>query len=132
MRHRVLNWVRMAILGAVVSMTLGSMARAQSWGRYDEDDSYYRHDQAREHGFQNGYRDGFRAGQYDSARGRRFKFKNDDWEDAHGFERWMGNHGHYKQAYREGYEQGYGRGYGYFDGRYRDRDDDRWRYRDWR
>ena len=62
-------------------------------------------------------------GNSDSERGRRFKFKNDDWEDSRGYEHWMGNHGNYKRAYREGYERGYRRAYGYEDGRYRDRDD---------
>jgi hypothetical protein len=122
------SWMRMVALAAVVSLAFGSMA----WGQYDDDGCYYRHDEAREHGFKNGYRDGLRAGQYDSERGRHFKFKNDDWEDAHGYEHWMGNHGHCKQAYRVGYERGYRRAYGYDDSRYRDRDDYRWPDRDWR
>ena len=128
-----LSWIRTLVLAAVVSLGLGSIAWGQAWGRYDGDDSYYRHDEAREHGFQNGYRDGVRAGQYDSERGRHFNFKNDDWEDSRGYEHWMGNHGSYKQAYRQGYERGYLRAYGYDDGRYyRDSDDYRWGDRDWR
>ena len=131
-RQRTLSWTRTLALAALFSLAFGSVAWGQAWGRYDDDDRYYRHDEAREHGFQNGYRDGLRAGQYDSERGRRFKFKTDDWEDAHGYQRWMGDHGHYKQAYRDGYERAYRRAYGYDDGRYRDRDDDRYRDRDWR
>jgi len=127
-----LRWIRTLTLAALGSLAFGSVAWGQAWGRYDDDDSYYRHDEAREHGFQNGYRDGSRAGQYDSERGRRFKFKTDDWEDSRGYEHWMGNHGSYKHAYRDGYERGYRRAYGYDDGRYRDRDDYRWRDRDWR
>lgn len=123
LRQGMLSWMRRAALAALVSVAFGSIAWGQAWGQYDDDDYYYRHDEAREHGYQKGYRDGSRAGQYDSERGRRFKFKNDDWEDAHGYERWMGDHGHYKQAYREGYERGYRRAYGY---------DDRWRDGDWR
>jgi hypothetical protein len=132
LRPGTLSWMRTMALAAVVSLAFGSVAWGQGWGQYDDDDYYRRHDEAREHGFQNGTRDGLRAGQYDSERGRRFNFKSDDWEDAHGYEHWMGNHGHYKQAYREGYERGYRRAYGYDDGRYRDRDDYRWRDRDWR
>lgn len=109
--------LRLTMLAAVFSLAMGSVA----WG-YDGDD-YYRHDEAREHGFQNGYRDGSRAGQNDVERGRRFKFKNDDWEDSRGYEHWMGNHGDYKRAYRDGYERGYRRAYGYEGGHYRDRDD---------
>ena len=116
--------IRLAALAAAVSLAFGSLAWAQ-----DNDDYYYRHDQAREQGYQNGYRDGLRTGQYDNERGRRFKFKNDDWEDSRGFEHWMGSKGRYKQAYREGYESGYRRGYGYYGDRYRDRDD-YYRYHD--
>jgi hypothetical protein len=123
LRQKTLSWIRTIALAALGSLALGSMAWGQPWGQYDDDDYYYRHDEAREHGFSNGYREGVRAGQYDSERGRRFNFKNDDWEDSRGYEHWMGNHGSYKQAYRQGYERGYRRAYGYDDGRYRDRDD---------
>ena len=122
MRSMIWRWLKIAALATSMAITLGSVA----WG-YDNDD-YYRHDEAREHGYQNGYQDGLRAGQYDRERGSRFRFKNDQWEDAHGYEHWMGSHGHYKQAYREGYEQGYRRAYG--DRWDRDRDRDRYRWRD--
>jgi flagellar biosynthesis/type III secretory pathway protein FliH len=105
-------------------MAFGSVAWGQPAGQ--RDDYYYRSDQARDQGYQNGYRDGLRAGQYDLERGRRFKFKNDDWEDSRGYEHWMGNKGEYKQAYRDGYERGYRRGYRDRD-YYRDRDRDDWR-----
>jgi hypothetical protein len=124
-RSKLWQWMRLSALAAVFSLALGSVA----WG-YDGDDYYYRHDEAREHGFQNGYRDGSGAGRSDSERGRRFKFKNDDWEDSRGYEHWMGNHGDYKRAYREGYERGYRRAFGYESGRYRDRDDYRRHDRD--
>jgi hypothetical protein len=125
---QVWNWrtVRIAMLAAAVALPLGSVALGQPAGQYDYDD---RHDEAREQGYRNGYRDGIGAGQRDRDRGRRFKFKNDDWEDSRGYEHWMGNHGQYKQAYREGYERGYRRGFGSDydrDGR-RDHDRDDWR-----
>jgi hypothetical protein len=118
MRGTIWRWMRVALLAATVSLAFGSVAWGQSWGQYDNDD-YYRHDEAGEHGYKNGYRDGFSKGQYDSSRGRSFNFKNDDWEDSRGFEHWMGSKGNYKQAYRDGYERGYKRAYG---DRYRDRD----------
>lgn len=127
--------MRVAVLSAAVAVALGSLAWGQPSGQYDNDDYYNQHEETREHGFQNGYRDGVRAGQFDGDRGRRFKFKNDDWEDSRGYEHWMGNHGHYKQAYREGYERGYRRAYGNGDRRGwdHDRDDHRWHDRDdWR
>jgi hypothetical protein len=126
------RWVRTSLLAATVSLAFASVAWGQSWQRYDDDD-HYRHDEAREHGYNNGYRDGIRAGQNDSERGRHFKFKNDGWEDAHGYEHWMGDHGQYKRAYRDGYERGYRRGYGAYGRDNRYRDDYHWRDRDdWR
>lgn len=129
---RILNWrrVRTAVLALAVAIPLGSVAWGQPAGQYDDDHYYNRHDEAREQGFRNGYRDGQNAGQYDRDRGRRFKFKNDDWEDSRGFEHWMGNKGQYKHAYREGYERGYRRGYGdrdYDRDGYRNHDRDDWR-----
>lgn len=128
LHSKIWRWMRVAALAATVSLAGGSLAWAQ-----DHNDYNYRHDEAREHGFKNGYRDGQRAGQYDNERGRRFNFKNDDWEDSRGFEHWMGSKGQYKHAYRDGYEQGYRRAFGYYNDRYRDRDDYRRHDRDdWR
>jgi flagellar biosynthesis/type III secretory pathway protein FliH len=124
------RWLRMAALGAAVSLAFGTMASAQSWG-YGDDRSYDRHDDARERGFHRGYDDGFRKGQYDVDRGHRFNFKNDDWEDSRGYDHGMGNKNDYRRAYRHGYERGYREAYNSY--RHRDRDDDRWRDRDnWR
>jgi hypothetical protein len=135
LRQRIGNWLRMAALGAAVTLAFGTVAWGQSWGYNNDDDYYRRHDEARQHGYRNGYRDGQRAGQYDADRGRRLKFKNDDWEDSRGFERWMGNKHDYKHAYRKGYERGYRETYNSYGYRYRDRDryNDRWRDRNyWR
>jgi hypothetical protein len=129
--NRVGRSIRVAALAITVSVACGSIAWGQNYYRYDDDDYYHRHDQSREQGFHRGFDDGRRQGQVDAERGRRFKFKNDDWEDSRGYEHWMGDKGHYKHAYREGYERGYRRAYGDYDRRgyrdngYRDRDD--WR-----
>jgi hypothetical protein len=126
--------LRAVLLATAVALSIGSVAWGQPSPQYDADDYYNRHDEAREHGFRNGVQDGQRAGQFDAERGRRFNFKNDDWEDSRGYEHWMGNHGQYKQAYREGFERGYRRAYGDYGRRgYRDRDDYRYHDRDdWR
>ena len=129
MHDRIWRWLRVSLLVATASLLLGSVAWGQDYGRYDSDDSYNRHDEASEHGYRNGYRDGSRRGQSDADRGRRFNFKNDDWEDSRGFEHWMGNKGRYKHEYREGYERGYREAYNSY-GYRRDRDDDRWHDRD--
>ena len=127
---KIWRWVRVVTLAAMTCLTIGSVAWGQDYGRYSDDDYYNRHDEAREQGYRNGYRDGLSKGQYDFERGRRFNFKNDDWEDSRGYEHWMGNKGHYKQAYREGYERAYRRAFGYDGREYRDdrqRDRDDWR-----
>jgi hypothetical protein len=131
MRNSVWRSLRIAALAVTVTLACGSVAWGQNYGHGD--DSYYnRGDEAREQGYRRGYDDGQRAGQFDAERGRHFKFKNDAWEDSRGFEHWMGNKGHYKQAYRDGYERGYRLAYGSNERRgYRD--DDRYRDRDdWR
>ena len=87
-----------------------------------------RHDEAREHGYQNGYRDGMNHGRYDRMQGYRYNYKSDQWEDADGgYQHWMGSRGRYKNTYRDGYVNGYGLGYGMYGfrrGGDRDRDDD--------
>jgi len=126
-RSTIWRWLRMAALAATVSIGFASLA----WGQDRDDYNNGYRDQASEQGYRRGYDDGSSKGQYDRERGRRFNFKNDDWEDSRGFEHWMGSKGHYKQAYREGYERGYRRAYG--NDRYRDRDDYRGHDRDdWR
>jgi hypothetical protein len=131
MSDSVRSWFRLSLLAATASLMLGSVAWGQSLNRYD-DDYYSRRDEASEHGYKNGYRDGYQHGQYDADRGRRFKFKNDDWEDSRGYQHWMGNKGRYKHEYREGYERGYREAYNSY-GYRRDHDDYRWRDRDpWR
>jgi hypothetical protein len=122
--------LRVAVLAATVSLISGSVAWGQQWAQYGDDDRY-RQDEAREQGYHRGQDDGQRAGQIDAERGRRFNFKNDDWEDSRSYEHWMGNKGHYKQAYREGYEHGYRRTYSSYDRRGH-RDDDRRDRDDWR
>jgi len=128
MRNTVWRWTRIALLAATASLALSSVAWGQSYGRYD-DDRYYRHDDAGDQGYRNGYRDGLTRGHYDTERGRRFKFKTDDWEDSRGYEHWMGNKGQYKRAYRDGYERGYRRAYGSrgYRGDDHGRDRDHWR-----
>src|SRR5579859_7100057 len=107
-----LRMVRVAVLAAGAAIALGSVAWGQPAGQYRDNDGYYgQRDEAREHGFKNGYQDCLRTGQRDAERGRRFKFKNDDWEDSRGYEHWMGNKGEYKHEYREGYERGYREAY---------------------
>ena len=125
LRMKLLRGARLAALAAVISLTFGSLAWA-----HDNDDYYARHDEATEHGYQNGYRDGVEHGRYDQMRGYRYNFKSDQWEDAdNGYEHWMGSRGRYKKAYREGYVSGYRQSFGGYGYRH-DQDDDRYRWHD--
>jgi hypothetical protein len=127
-----LRGVRLAALAATVSVAFSTVARADDDDYYNRRDSY-RHDEAREHGYRNGYQDGVQRGQYDRMQRYRYNYKSGLWEDAGGYERWMGSRGRYKQAYRSGYENGYQRGYGsygYRRGWYDNRNDNRGRDRD--
>jgi len=110
-RNRIRYWLRVSLLSATASLLFGSLAWAQDYGRHDNDDYYNRRDDATQQGYRNGYRDGRTRGQYDAERGRRFKFKTDDWEDSRGYEHWMGDKGRYQHEYREGYERGYREAY---------------------
>ncbi len=129
LRTKLLQSLRLAALALAVSSMFGSLA----WG-HDDDDAYYRHDEAREHGYQNGYRDGLSHGRYDRMQGYRYNIKSEQWEDADGgYQHWIGSRGHYKSAYREGYERGYSQGFNSY--RYRgERDNYRRGYDrdDWR
>ncbi|HXJ90222.1 MAG TPA: hypothetical protein VMS18_25650 [Candidatus Binatia bacterium] len=125
MRITIWRWASEAALAGIIALAFASLAWSQEYERYN-DDYYNRHDDARESGYRNGYRDGYQRGQSDANRGRRFKFKNDDWEDSRGYQHWMSDKGRYKHEYREGYERGYRVAYNSF-GYRRDRDRDDWR-----
>ena len=111
---------QLAALAAVVSLAFGSLAWA-----HDDDDDNNRHD-ARQYGYQNGYRDGVRHGRYDHEANAGYNVRSDEWEDAsNGYDRRMGSFGRYQQGYRQGYESGYRAAYssGWGRGNDHDRDD---------
>ena len=125
----ILKQARIAIFMAAIALALGTMAQAQL---YDDEGYYHQRHETREQGYRRGYDDGARKGQADAERGHRFNFRNDDWEDSRGYEHWMGDKHDYKYAYRNGYERGYREAFNNYSYRYHDRDDYRWRDRDWR
>ena len=107
---------RMAAFTVVVTLALSGLALAQ--GRYgdrdgdrDDDDGYYRrgnHNQAREYGHQNGYRDGYARGQHEGRENDPSDFRTPDWRQAgRGYENWMGPFGQYQNGYRDGYGQSF-------------------------
>lgn len=79
--------------------------------------------QAERAAYDNGYRDGVRAGERDGRSGRSFSYnRHDDWRDAdQGYRREYGSYDFYRRAFRNGFESGYSEAYdryGRYGGRY--------------
>ena len=72
--------------------------------------------------YDNGFREGVRAGEHDGRDGRRYEpSRHDDWRDADdGYHRNYGDRNWYRKNFRTGFEAGYAQGYRRSDdGRYR-------------
>jgi hypothetical protein len=88
-------------------------------GRYG-DRGYYADVERR--AYDNGFREGVRAGENDARDNRRFDpSRHGDWRDADdGYRREYGDKNYYRRTFRNGYEAGYQQGFRRFDnGRYR-------------
>ncbi len=109
--------MRMAALVVAVTLVVSGLALAHD---DDDDNGYYRGNvaQARQYGYQNGYRDGFRHGREDRFRRGGYDFRSEDLEhSSRGYAQWMGPFGQFKKGYRDGYRRGYEAGFyrsGYF------------------
>src|SRR6266849_9780400 len=67
---------------------------------------------ARQHGYEHGYRDGADRGRQDRERGRDYNFRDNDYQiGARDYEGAFGDRGQYMLGYREGYKAGYDDGY---------------------
>src|SRR5205807_721764 len=108
---------RMAALATAVMLLFGGLALAQR--DYDDDDGYSRGGgaQARQYGYQSGYRDGSTVARQDRGRGKRFNPNpRGPYDDKdHGYRSDYGDKNAYKaqytNGYRAGYEAKYNRGY---------------------
>jgi hypothetical protein len=82
--------------------------------------------QARQYGYDNGYRDGVARGQHEGRENDPFDYRTPDWHQAtRGYQPWMGPLYAFQQGYQQGYASGFRSGFvsvrpGYRDG---DRDD---------
>lgn len=65
--------------------------------------------EARDHGYEHGYRDGFHHGAID--RDRHDKFKPEVKDADAGYEKYMGDKDQYKEGYRSGFVKGYDDGF---------------------
>jgi hypothetical protein len=127
--------IRMAAYALVLTLVTSGLALAQ------DDDDYYRRgnsDQARQYGYQNGYRDGVAQGRHEGQENDPYDFHTPDWRQAtRGYENWMGPVNRYQRGYQDGYANGFQSGFQSVSNRWRDNDGDRddryrenWRDRD--
>jgi hypothetical protein len=63
--------------------------------------------------YDNGFREGVRAGEKDGRRGRSYEYdRHDEWRDADdGYHREYGPREYYRRSFREGFRAGYAQGY---------------------
>jgi hypothetical protein len=101
--------VRMAALAISAVLVLGTIALAQ-----DADDYYRRGNaaQARQYGYDNGFRDGEKRGRHEGHENDPYDYHTPDWRQAtHGYKGWMGPVTLFQNAYQQGYAEGFRSGF---------------------
>jgi flagellar biosynthesis/type III secretory pathway protein FliH len=92
-----------AALAAVLAM--GAPAVAQEYGRNPVA-------QARQYGYENGYRDGVDRGRHEGRENDPFDYRTPDWRQAsRGYQPWMGPLSVFQQGYQQGYASGFHSGF---------------------
>lgn len=120
-----LRFIPLAAL-ALCAVASTACATGYAYGQPTYRDPYYNNGRyAREierRAWDNGFRDGVRAGERDGRGSRRYEpGRHDDWRDANdGYRREYGDRNFYRRSYRSGFEAGYSQAYRQYDrGRYR-------------
>lgn len=129
---------RLKIASMVMAFMIVSscLALAHDKERKEDRDRYHGSSlDARQHGYEHGYREGALHGREDRERRVGNNVNSEDYKKGdHGYEKFMGNKGEYKKGYREGYKASYNDAYNGRSGRFGDifgrRDDDHDRDRD--
>ena len=106
--------------GVIVSTSACATGYAYSDRPIYRDGGYYR--EVEQRAFDNGFREGVRAGEHDARDNRRYEpQRHGDWRDADdGYRREYGDRDRYRASFRSGFESGYSQGFRRFDdGRYR-------------
>lgn len=102
--------LKRALLAAGLILALSGLAWAHG-GSLD----------ARQHGYEHGYRDGFEHGRQDRAQSAGYDFQGDDYRYAdRGYDASFGDRDQFVEGYREGYRAGYDDGYNGRSGRFED------------
>ena len=104
--------LRLALFAGAISAVTGlAVAEHQHGGSLD----------ARTHGNEHGYRDGYRRGRLDVDRGARSNHRTDDYiRGERGYQTYMGGRDKFKDGYRHGYLTGYDDAYHRRPGRWND------------
>jgi flagellar biosynthesis/type III secretory pathway protein FliH len=104
-RVRFLGGVLLAV--GVLATTTACATHTYGYGRRDTWRDFERR------AYENGYRDGLRAGERDGRSGRPFSVsRHDDWRDADdGYYRGYASRDEYRRAFRSGFEAGYRESY---------------------
>src|SRR6266404_1275864 len=93
---------------AALALAPGAMAQDPYYGEGTYSQYPAGSAEARGHGYQHGYRDGFHHAREDMAAGVGANFRTRDYDRGDvGYESYMGDHDQYKMGFREGYERGY-------------------------
>jgi hypothetical protein len=98
------------VLGTLT--TTSACTTGYAYGPRPYDNGAYYHDVER-HAYENGFREGERAGGRDARSGRRYEpSRHDDWRDGDdGYRRSYGEPQLYRRNFRNGFEAGYAQGY---------------------
>jgi len=96
--------MRVAALAVSFVLAFGTFAVAQDYDDYGRGAAA----QARQYGYDNGFRDGQRRGQHEGRENDPNDYHTPDWRQAtHGYKNWMGP----VSAFQNGYQQGYAEGF---------------------
>jgi len=100
--------MRITAVAISIVLALGTLAAAQDY------DDYYRggFNQARQYGYDNGFRDGQRRGQHEGRENDPYDYHTPDWRQAtHGYKSWMGPVNTFQNGYQQGYVEGFRSGF---------------------
>jgi hypothetical protein len=115
--------MRVAALAVSIVLALGTFAAAQDYDDYGRGAVA----QARQYGYDSGFRDGQRRGQHEGRENDPYDYHTPDWRQAtHGYKGWMGPMGAFQNGYQQGYAEGFRVGFNSVRPAYRgdgDRDD---------
>jgi hypothetical protein len=105
------HYLRMAALTASIVFTLNAISAAQYYDR-DDYDRGGNAAQARQYGYENGFRDGEKKGRHEGRENDPFDYRTPDWhQSTHGYKSWMGPVSIFQNAYQQGYREGFRSGF---------------------